>query len=179
MYMAAAMLTLLLIGALFIIPRTFTTRGYQSERKVTGSGVDSFLFEYDFEETALGSQDGRFRPFTGGTNAERAINAKIARIEVLDENESVVQNVDCRSASCTGTFNLSPGNRTITVADNPLGATITFDRSNFKKGRRKNWRLACGLQLRSVVVASSALAQPVRHNCANSKCTMDITYTTP
>ena len=173
----AVTLMLLLVAALFVIPSRFSTRGYQSEKKVTGSGVDSFLFEYDFQEAALAGQDGVFRPFTGGTNAERATGTKIARIEILDENETVLHNVDCRNATCTGTFNLNPGNRSITVADSALGITITYNRDGFKRGRNRKWRLNCGLQLQSVLIRSSAVTQPIRQNCANGKCTMDITYT--
>jgi len=177
LYAIAAMLILLLVACLFVIPLRYSTRGNQSERKVTGSGVDSFLFEYDSQESALAGQDGIFRPFTGGTNAERATGSKIARIEILDENENVVQNVDCRNATCSGTFNLNPGNRFITVADSTNGVVITYDKTGFKRGRNRKWRLNCGLQLRSVMVTSSSSAQPIRQNCANGKCTMDITYT--
>lgn len=172
-YAVATVLMLLLV----IVPLKYSTRGYQSEKKVTGSGVDSFLFEYEAQDAALAGQDGVFRPFTGGTNAERATGTKISRIEILDENENVVQNVDCRNATCTGTFNLMPGNKSITVADSTLGVTVSYDKTGFKRGRNRKWRLNCGLQLRNVVVTSSAAPQPIRQNCANGKCTMDITYT--
>lgn len=173
LYAVAAVLMLLLV----VIPLRYSTRGYQSEKKVTGSGVDSFLFEYESQDAALSGQDGVFRPFTGGTNAERATGTKIARIEILDENENVLQNIDCRNATCSGTFNLMPGNRSITVADNTLGVTVTYDKTGFKRGRNRKWRLNCGLQLRSVAVNISTAAQPIRQSCANGKCTMDITYT--
>lgn len=165
------------LGSLVTIPHIKSAPALQGEKKVTGSGVDSMLIEYDFDTT---QQPGVFTPVAGTPTRERAAGSKIKTIQVFDANERLIHTETCQqpNRACTVVLGTS-GNQNVTIADDPQGGiTLDYERSRFKQGRAKKWRIACSAQLQRVTVQTSAAQAPTfRQNCANNKCTVEVTYT--
>lgn len=163
------------LGSLALVPHMRPALSHQNERKVTGSGVDSMLFEYDFDAT--NPAPGVFTPVPGG-NLERAAGTKIKSIEVFDANDNPVFTETCPAPKTCTVVMGTTGNRDITVADDPQGVTIGFDRTRFRPARKRKWRMSCQTQLQRVTIRTSAAQAPTfRENCANGKCSVDVTYT--
>ncbi len=161
------------LGALAVLPFKVSVLGHQSERKVTGSGVDSMLLEYDFD---INPAPGVFSP-VAGSNLERAPGAKIKSIQVFDErdNSSFIENCP---APKTCTLVMETSGRDIKVFDDQQGVTIDVDKAAFKQGRTRKWRLSGSIKLRKISIQTSVAQGPVfNRNCAGNKCSVEVIYT--
>lgn len=162
------------LGVLTVIPLKVSVLGHQNERKVTGSGVDSMLLEYDFD---VNPAPGVFSPVGGGSNLERARGAKIKSIQVFDERDNSTFTETC-AAPKTCTLVMETSGREITVFDDSQGVTIDVDKASFKPGRSKKWRLSGSIKLRKISVQTSVAQGPVfNRNCAGNKCSVEVIYT--
>ena len=159
--------------ALTVIPFKVSVLGHQNEKKVTGSGVDSMLLEYDFD---INPAPGVFSP-VAGSNLERATGAKIKSIQVFDEKDNSIFTESC-AAPKTCTLVMETSGREIRVFDDSQGVTIDVDKGSFKPGKLKKWRMSGSIKLRKINIQTSVAQGPVfNRNCAGNKCSVEVIYT--
>ena len=159
--------------ALTVIPFKVSVLGHQNEKKVTASGIDSMLLEYDFD---VNPGPGVFSP-VAGSNLERALRAKIKSIQVFDERDNSTFIENC-PAPKTCTLVVETSGREIRVFDDSQGVTIDVDKVTFKQGRSKKWRLSGSIKLRKISIQTSLAQGPVlSRNCAGNKCSVEVIYT--
>jgi len=157
------------LAALTVIPFKVSVLGHQNEKKVTASGIDSMLMEYDFD---VNPAPGVFSP-VAGSNLERAAATKIKSIQIFDEKDNPSFTENCATKTCT--LIMETSGRQIRVFDDPQGVTIDVDKSTFKQGRTKKWRISGSIKLRKISIQNPGLV--LERNCAGNKCSVEVIYT--